>query len=269
MGMKDVQPGAGGFEMVDYTRSRFGDKLQYTIATGANIVNEGTFLVKADGGNNEEVVSPCTGAADEIFAGIAQFSAIEGYIWAACQNLTIPNVAAPTIDLGVVNLLHDGSGPPPLAEARVIYTATGVAFTILPPGVPPAGAGDVEFDYNTGIMTFHAADASVDITVTYRWNLTAQERDMILRESGPNRGCESMFGIMSVGLKHCYVYTMMYDARANWVVDSVVPADQPVLGANGKVSTVALEATGTLLPAGRVFKAPEPGDPYLGIEFNV
>jgi len=268
MGMKDVQPGAGGFEMQDYTRSRYGDKLQYTIATGANIVNEGTFLVKADGGNNEEVVSPCTGAADEIFAGVAQFSAIEGYIWAACAELTIPNVAAPTINLGIVNMLDDG-GAPAVAEARVVYAATGVAFTINAPGVPPAGAGVVEIDYATGIMTFNVADAAVDIIVTYRWNLTAQERDMYLRESGPNRGCESLFGIMSVGVKHCYIYTMMYDARANWVVDSVVAGDQPVLGADGKVSTAVLEVAGTLLPGGRVFKAPEPGDPYLGIEFNV
>lgn len=268
MGMKDVQPGAAPFEMMDYTRSRFGDKYQYTIKDGANIVNEGTFLVKEDGGNNEEVVSPCTGAADEIFAGVAQFSGIMGYIWAACEELTVPNVAAPTIDLGRKNLLHDGSGPPHIAEALVVRAATGVAIPIIAQGAVPA-PNQVEINYDNGIMTFNAAEAGIDIVVTYRWNLTAYERDLILRESNVNRGAEGLFGIISVGVKHCVVYTMMYDARATWVIDSSAANDQPVLGAGGKVSTAVLEATGTLLPAGRVVKAPEPGDPYLCVQFDV
>lgn len=266
MAMKDFQPGASEKALWDMTRSEFGDRRQFSIKDGVNILNEGTFLAREDGGAGEQVVLPCTGAADEIFAGVALHSGIEGYIWAAVFDTTVPNVATPTIDVGHKNLLDDGASPA-TAETRVIYTATGTAFTINDEATPPAAAGQVQVVPSTGIYTFHSGDAGANVRITYRWLLSAIERDFFLGVSNINRGAESQFGIMTVGVNRCVVYTMMYDARAKWVILSTVAGDLPVLGANGKVSTATLEAAGTLI--GRVVKAPEPGDPYLAIEYTV
>jgi hypothetical protein len=266
MGMKDFQPGAADQALWDMTRSEFQYKEQYSIADGVNILNEGTFLAKYDGGAGEAVVAPCAGTADEIFAGVALHSGIEGYLWADVLAATVPNVAAPTIDVGHTNLINDGASPA-TCLCRVQYTATGVDFTINDAATPPGGAGVVQVNPATGIFTFNAADANVGVTITYRWMLSAVEKEIYLGQSNVNRGAEHYLGIMTVGCGRCRVYTMMYDARADWNVLSTVAGDQVVMAPNGEVSTATLVATGTLLPAGRVLKAPEPADPYLCVEF--
>jgi hypothetical protein len=266
MAMSDFQPGAADQALWDMTRSEFQYKEQYSIADGVNILNEGTFLAKYDNGAGEAVVAPCAGTSNEMFAGVALHSGIEGYIWAHVLASTIPNTATPTIDVGHKNLINDG-GTPKTCLCRVQYTATGTDFTINDESTPPAAAGAVQVDPDTGVFTFHAGDAALGVTITYRWLLSAVEKEFYLGQSNINRGAESYLGIMTVGTGRVRFYTMMYDARADWNVLSTTAGDKPVLAPNGEVSTAVLVATGTVI--GEVLKAPDPSDPYLCIEYMI
>lgn len=265
----DIQPGAAIKATWDMDRSRFEKKWQYAIKDGVNILNESTFLARQAGIGGGEVVLPCTGAADEIFAGVALHSGISAYVWANCVRATIPAVPDGAglyiIDVNHKNLINDGAAPK-TALCSVVYAATGAPFNINDAATPPGGIGVVQVDPDTGIFTFNALDKGVDVIITYRWVLSAIEHQLFVRESHPNRGSELQLQEMMVGTGQCIVYTMMYDASAVWVVLSTVAGDQPCLGPNGEVTTVAINAVGTVI--GRVIKAPSPDDPYVGIEYK-
>lgn len=264
------QPGAADQALWDMTRCRFEHKWQYAIKDGVNIINEATFLVREAGADGGEVVLPSTGAADEIFAGVSQQSGIYAYVWAQCVDATIPAVANPAgdyeIDVGHKNLINDG-GTPKTAEVRVIYAATGTAFTVLDETTAPTANGEVQVDPDTGIFTFYGAgtDPGKDVKITYRWELSAVERDFLVRESNVNRGAELLLGEMMVGCGQCIVYTRMYDATADWQVLAGA-GNLPVLYKNGTVTTDTINAAGTVI--GQVIKAPSVDDPYLGVEYK-
>jgi hypothetical protein len=271
--VQEIQPGAVVNSTWDMDRSRFENRWQYAIKDGVNIMNEATFLAMVQGADGGQVVLPCTGVTDEIFAGVALHSGIHAYVWADVVRATIPAVAGPSgnyeVDIGHKNLKNDG-GSPKTAYVRVKYAATGAAFTIFDESTAPTGDGEVQVDPDTGIFTFWggvgATDPGKDVIITYRWDLSAVERDILARESNINRGAELFLQEMMVGTGHCIVYTMMYDATADWVELSTLAGDQPCLGPNGEVTTINKNATGTVI--GRVISAPSVDDPFLGIEYT-
>jgi len=248
----------------DMSRCRFEKRWQYEIAPGVNILNEATFLSKAAGLAGGEVIGPSTGAATDIFAGVALHSGISGYIWASLVRATVPLLAPYTIDVGHTDLIIDAGTA--LTATRVNLVVAGTPLTVVALPGPP-GAGDVMPNPTTGIYTFDpaASAAGLDVDITYRWNLSAVEHAYLMRDSHINKGCEGVYDIMTVGCGHCIVYTMMYDARPAWVVHSAAGGNKPVLAPNGEVSINTLVPTG--VRCGEVIKAPSADDPYLGIEY--
>lgn len=249
----------------DFTRSRFEWKRQFEVSPTTNIVEEGAILTRLPGpAGNEVVQQSVTGVmgAGEALAGAALISRITANTFTDVKEYTVPVAPGPyTIQLPHGNLLLTA---PATAEAYVWDLDAGPPAALLVVAhiaVPAPAAGQVDIDPVTGLMTFNVAEAGHNLVVTYRWNLTAVERDLILRQSHVNRGAEDQFGLMTLGYGDCLIYSSMYDASSPYLV-----GDSLYLLGNGCVT--ATNPGGGELNFGRVVSPPEPGDPYLGFEYN-
>jgi hypothetical protein len=247
----------------DFTRSRFEWKRQFEVSPTTNIVEEGGMLTRLPGpAGNEVVQQSLTGVmgTGEALAGAALISRITADTFTDVRDYTVPANPGPwTIQLPHANLLITA---PALAEAYVWDNTAAAALTVIAHiAVPAPAATQVDIDPVTGLMTFNTAEAEHDVTVTYRWNLTAVERDLILRQSHVNRGAEDQFGLMTVGYGDCLIFSSMYEASSPYLV-----GDSLYLLGNGCVT--ATNPGGGELNFGRVVSPPEPGDPYLGFEYN-
>jgi hypothetical protein len=251
-------PNASVKTKYDFTRSRFEWKRQFEVAPAANIVEEGSILTRLPGPAGNEVVQLGQSGAlavGERPCGLSLQSRITANTFADVRNYTVPAAPGPyTVQLPHANLLLVA---PATAQAYLWDNTAAAAITVVAHiAVPAPGPGNVDIDPVTGLMTFDVAEAEHNITITYRWNLTAIERDLILRQSHVNRGAEDQFGLMTVGYGNCLVYTSMYEADQAYTVGA-----QLTLG-NGGVFTL-----GGATNFGRVVSVPSPGDPYLGVEY--
>jgi len=252
-------PNASIKTKVDVTRSRFEWKRQYSVAPTTNILEEGTLLTRIPdaAGLGEVVIPAVTAGANQHPAGISLQSRISAYTFTKCQDVVVPHALPFTVQLAETNLINLGGD---LAEARAYNITAGAAMTVFayPPAAPPAAiSGQVAICPLTGACIFHLDEARDVVRITYRYTLTAIERDMLLRESHVNRGSESIFGLITVAVGHCVVYTSMYKASVAYA-----PGTHLQCGDGGLFE---LLAAGTEF--GRVVSVPTPNDPYLGVEY--
>lgn len=252
-----ILPNASVKTKVDFTRSRFEWKRQFEMDPTVNILEEGTILQRVkNAAGTGEVVLPATSTAGELPVGISLQSRISATTFTEVEDIVVPAAPGPyTVQLKHTNLIDTGGG---VAEASAWDFDIPAWITV----VAAPAAGDVAIDPLTGIATFDVANAEHNVRLTYRFVLTAIERDAILRQSHVNRGAEDQFGLMTVAYGSCVVFTTMYDAFAQWADPTAGPPLQATLG-DGGLFTLA----GTGEPFGRVISAPTPGDPYLGIEY--
>jgi len=249
----------------DMTRCRFEWKRQFEVSPTTNIVEEASMLTRLPGPAGNEVVQlghSGAMAAGERPAGVALISRISAYTFTDVRAVTVPAISVPPVPLQI-QLPHGNLAitAPATAEAYVYDVTAAAALTVVAHVAPPAPAAtQVDIDPVTGLMTFNNAEAEHDLLVTYRWNLSAVERDLILRQSHVNRGAEDQFGLMTVGSGDCLVYTTMYLASDAYTVGA-----QLYLNDNGLMSVT--NAGGTSLAFGTVVSVPAPGDPYLGFEY--
>jgi hypothetical protein len=256
----------------DFTRSRFEWKRQFEVAPTTNIVEEGSMLTKLPGPTGNEVVQLAQSgalAAGERPCGVALISRITADTFTMVRDVTVPAIPVPAAPLQVqlpnANLVVTTIAWPTVAlgaaELYAYDNTAGAALSTIVHAAPPAPlATEVDVDPLTGLMTFNNAEAEHDITVTYRWYLTAVERDLLLRQSHVNRGAEDQFGLMTVGYGNCWLYTSMYVAGDTFTVGAPL-----YLYDNGLVS--AFNAGGASTQFGTCISVPSPGDPYLGIEY--
>lgn len=251
-------PNASVKTKYDFTRSRFEWKRQFEVSPTANILEEGSVVTRLPGPAGNEVVHLGQSgvlATGERACGLSLQSRITANTFVDVRNYTVPAAPGPyAIQLPHANLVLAGAA---LAEAYVWDNTAGSVITVVAHiAVPAPGGGNVDIDPVTGLMTFDVAEAEHNITITYRWNLTAIERDLILRQSHVNRGAEDQFGLMTVGYGNCLVYTSMYECDQAYTVGA-----QLTLGDNG------LFTLGGVTNFGIVVSVPSPGDPYLGVEY--
>ncbi len=246
-----ILPNASVKTKVDYTRSRFEWKRQFSVAPTVNLLEEGTALIRVpDPSGLAEVVEPSTAAASLNPAGISLQSRISAVTFTNVQEMTVPTVAPYTLNLSKTTLIDIGAGVPELAVWD--YTLGTPAYL----GVAAAPAALVVGADTSGLMTFDAARAGDKIRAVYRYILTAIERDELLRQSHVNRGAEDQFGLITVAQGHCVVYTTMYDCTEDYAV-----GDALTLDANGVFSKSGSTTFG------QVISLATAGDPYLGVEY--
>ncbi len=249
----------------DMTRSRFEWKRQFEVSPTTNIVEEASMLTRLPGPAGNEVVQMGHSgamAAGETACGVALISRISAYTFTDVRASTVPAISVPPVPLQI-QLPHSNLTvtAPATAEAYVYDLTAAAALTVVAHiAVPAPAATQVDIDPVTGLMTFNNAEAEHDLQITYRWNLTAVERDLILRQSHVNRGAEDQFGLMTVGFGNCVIFTSMYLTSDAYTVGA-----QLYLNDNGLVSVT--DVGGASLAFGRVISVPAPGDPYLGFEY--
>jgi hypothetical protein len=247
-------PNASVKTKVDFTRSRFEWKRQFQVSPTANIIEEGSLLQRITSpAGSDEVVTLSTNGAALRPVGISLQSRITAVTFTAVQDIVVPTVAPFTVQLAHTTLVNiTGFGESALWDYDL--AVPGPLAPIAPPG-PPVANVSVVVDPN-GLLTFDAAQAGEHIRITYKYVLTSIERDELLRQSHVNRGAEDQFGLMTVAVGHCFVYTTMYLCTETYVVGAPLTLDN-----NGLFSLSGATAFG------RVISLPTPSDPYLGVEY--
>jgi hypothetical protein len=246
-------PSASVKTKVDFTRSRFEWKRQFQVSPTANIVEEGSLLQRiiSPAGIDEVVTLGSIGAGHRV-AGISLQSRITATTFTAVEDIVVPRITPFTVQLAHTTLANAGG----FGEATFWdYDLTPPATLVAIAGAPVSNTS-VTTPIN-GLLVFHADQARQHIRATYRYVLTSIERDELLRQSHVNRGAEDQFGLMTVAVGHCVIYTTMYLATTIYAVGDVVTMDD-----GGLVSKV-----GASTNVGTVISLPTPSDPYLGVEY--
>lgn len=245
----------------DFARSYFQETRQYPLQAGTNIAEEGQLMIAVAGATTVEATTS-TGAGGEVPLGVNLLSYIAGTTFTWYETGTIPSVAPYTNTLKFPNIIDVGAG---VAEAYFYDVTSGAARTIIAPGVP----NNVQAAINTatGVVTNNVANAGHTFYVRYRFTMTTTQKELLIHSSHINRGAESEFTTVNVGIGHCVVYTTNYDARGVWtlLVQNGAGAS-PCLGPGGRWTTITLSGASTAF--GRVISLPTADDPYLGIEYG-
>jgi len=247
-----ILPNASVKTKVDFTRSRFEWKRQFSVAPTVNLLEEGTVLIRVpDASGLGEVVQPSTAAASLRPAGISLQSRISAVTFTGVEEITVPSAAPYTVQLKKTTMVE--SATPTVPELAAWDYSLGVPAYLTVAAAPAALTVVATLG---GLLTFPAAQAGDRVRVVYRYILTAIERDELLRQSHVNRGAEDQFGLITVAQGHCVVYTTMYDCFTQYAVGDVLTLD-----VNGVFSKAGLTNFG------EVISLPTAGDPYLGVEY--
>jgi len=241
--------------MIDWKRTYYERADATPIALGSTVSKVGQGLVSVLVGG-EEHVKPATGGGGETFAGFALFRQLSYSTAPQVQSVVVPGSAPYEVDLKFNNLIA--------GQLRVydVLNATDLAIV----GAPPV-AGEVQPDYVAGKLTFNAAEAGLEMTVYYRWNLTVAQAETLFYQAPTNYPEPNYFGQVNVMKGKGRLYTGDYDASLDW---STVAAGTITLGADG-ILTVG--GAGPLVPGARVIHAPAVGvspvasSQMLGIEW--
>lgn len=188
-------------------------------------------------------VKPSTGAASEKFVGFSLSRPLAPTRVPVVEVLTVPAN-------GIVVL----KAPMVAATARIINTATGVAYTQV--AVAPAST---EVQTNVpGSLIFHVGQAGVVIQATYQRDLTVAQAIMLQGNQDIGGPAGAYFGQVGM-ITRGDVWTTEFDTTVDWST----PTDLR-LGAGGKLT---LGGSGTLVP-GYVLAPPSDGSGWLGVHFS-
>lgn len=225
--------------MLQLRETRVVNTKHEPVATGIVIGEEGVVLayVKEDGVTK---VQPCTGVANEIFAGVA-----------LARNA--PPASLPMVNEGVI--AADGSfelGRAPQA-GKLLVKVDGTAATIVT--VAPA-VGEVQVTGST--LMFPVADAGKQVFAQFIYVPSVIEASTIVGNI-PAAGIPQTDTIGT--LKEAQLGTNMFDAAADWSDALYVK-----LGPNG---TFALGTVADHIPNAIVKNSPSPASPFLVVSINV
>lgn len=260
-----INPVASVKSKWDMTRSIIGERREYDLVSGTNLVEEAQVMV-AGGTTSQEATTSVTGAVfdDATPLGLSLNGKILATTFTNYETGTVPAAPGPyTVTLEHSNLVTNTYTA--FADAFV-YDNTG-ATELEVAGAAIAGTS-VTLNVTSGVLTFAAGDAGHSFYVRYRWNLTNAESQEILRDSAVGRGSEDTFDKVVIAHGHCVMHTTMYDADAAWVLNQQTGAavsGNPVTGAGGVLTIYDNNNNGT--PFGRVVSMPSASDPYLGLEY--
>jgi len=260
-----LQPGASVKSKWDQTRSDIGDRREYELVSGTNLVEEAQVMV-AGGTTSQQATTSVTGTGfgDAIPLGLALNGKILATTFTNYESGTVPSASPYTFTLEHSNIVTNSYST--FADAFV-YDSTGA--TELEVAAAAVAATSVTLATATGIITFAAGDAGHSFYVRYRWTLTTAEANEILKQSAIGRGSESTFDKLVIAHGHCTMYTTCFDADAAWVLNQqlgTAVSGNPVTGAGGILTIYDNNNLGTCF--GRVVSLPSANDPFLGVEYN-
>ncbi|KKN66694.1 hypothetical protein LCGC14_0468800 [marine sediment metagenome] len=260
-----LQPGASVKSKWDLTRSDIGERREYELVTGTNLVEEAQVMV-AGGTTAQQATTSVTGSGfgDAIPLGLAINGRILATTFTNYEAGTVPAASPYTFTLEHSNLVANSYST--FADAFVYDNTLATELEVA--GAAASGTA-VALAVATGIMTFHADEAGDSFYIRYRWTLTTVESLEILRQSAIGRGSESTFDKLVIAHGHCTMFTTMFDADAAWVLNQQLGTavnGNPVTGAGGVLTIYDNNNNGTAF--GRIVSLPSANDPFLGVEYN-
>ena len=223
--------------MLNINASRILNSQNMLLSAAVASVQEGALLsVVMEGGQAR--VTPSTGGSAEIIAGFARSQYLNPISAPRTEDLVIPASGTYAVTLARTPIAPD-------TNSSAVLLVAGVPTSAFVWDTTP----DATLDYwiSGNVLTVFSADAGKTIRVTYEYNLTIAERDMIYGQ-GINDGGQGVTGGTDVITDAQVLFTDKFDKSDNWNVGG------PVYSGAGGI--VTLKNTGTLLPRVYVMSAP-------------
>ena len=208
-------------------------------ASGVEITDEGLVMVQVLESGVEHAQPSLGTSANEVILGFSSNTSYRPTTRVEQESATVPATSTYTIQLSKV-LLVSGS-------LRVVNTADNSALTVITTGSP--STGEVKVNYTTGLLTFNIAQASINVYVTYRRSLTADEIAYTVRQPAINAGTGNILGLINVIRGNGEISTDMFDTTADYSTATTLYA-----GANGLVTSVS--SSHSAIPGSRMVTAP-------------
>lgn len=222
--------------MIYFPQTRVHVSQEFPVAAGFSVAAEGQALVGVtDGGVFG--VKPSTGAANEVFVGVA-----------VSQQITITSKTRVERHIVPVSLTITLDRTPQSGQLSVYNHTTGA--------VVPAGSGGWSIAGN--VLTLPSI-AGNEISVYYRYAVTANESRALQGDIFP--GGAAGFVVNQVGVfKNGTVFTDQFDPTVDW------NASNPVVrcGANGQFT---IGGTGTIVDC-TIVQVPSADSAFLGLNLN-
>jgi len=221
-------------------KTRISQSKEFPISTGEVVAAEGVALMQVleDG---EECVKPTTAAGTEVFIGFSYGQTMTPVTKSNVEELTCPAVALYTVTLE----------KEPIAAQIYIVNSAGTEQT----SGDPANAN--EYSIVAKVVTFHAGQAGLVETITYRYSPTAVElqfEDKLDLTSFAATDYVSSIGAILQG----EIFTDQFDAGVAWAGGAVVKC-----GASGIVTIGGAGATISCV----VTHVPTVETPFLGLRY--
>ncbi len=219
------------------------------LAAGVEIKDEGLVLVSVLENGIEKAKPSVGGSNTEVILGFSTDTSLRGTTRVEVETAKVPSSAAYTVNLANVLLVSN--------SLRVVNTANNTALTVV---TAAPNAGEVQVNYQTGLLTFNAAQQGIDILVTYRRTLSAAEIPFTVRSANVNAGGQGIVENISVARGDGEIFTDMFDTAADYSNVTKLYA-----GANGIITSV--QGSNTEIPGSRLIQAPsasELGDLRIG-----
>jgi hypothetical protein len=234
--------------MLDISRCSFHDASDYPLANLVTKLEEGVPVMSVIEGGVAKVKAA---AADnnDVFAGVVLNNFVSPTSSVYVETVTVPASAPFTVQLKKVAVAPNTDSLARLADGTVLtFNAA-------------AGAGQYSIDTTTGVATFNTAQAGLKVTVTYRYNLSALDVQLLFGDSWPgNSNSPSLLGSVGV-IRKGLVFTDKFDASKNWssvTGATTIKATSGVFSFGGNGATVS----------GKIESVPNADVPFLGIRIN-
>ena len=234
--------------MLDVNRSRAERSQTGVLGSTVASLEEGTLMVSIVE-NGKGVLVPSTGTSTELIAGISRMQMLTPTVGTRVEVVTIPATSTYTVTLGKTPLL------PATRVAAVLASGTPLAYGA--GGTPSTG----EFKIAGAVVTFNSAQAGLVVTITYKYNLTVTEAQMLYGQGVGDAAIAATNSIEIITAAQA-IYTDKFDPSANWAAGGSVYS-----GANGEFTKTN---TGTLINNCYVIEAPSAAsNGFLGLYFSV
>jgi hypothetical protein len=196
----------------------------------------GLAYIRVAGANGKAALKPSTGAASEVFAGVAILDKIAA---ASSVRWMLPAVVPASSPYTVT--LPDALG----ISNLTVYAADGVT----------ALATTTDYTVAGNVLTFVAGHAGQTVYLCYNYTLSPTQLQFM--GVSPIPSAASLIGSIAVAKGLVNAFVNNFDASKVFAIN-----DSVTLGANGLFTK---GGTGTVI--GHVIGAPTAQDPFLGIEY--
>lgn len=224
--------------MIYHPLSQHIRSTEYPLAAGATLSADGQALVVSNA-NGVFGVAPSAGVAGEVFLGFV------------CAQTS----AAPFLEQTAIKV------------DQVVSSAGGVAVATFTPVAgtlsvlnPSTGAAITGWTLGAAGSVSGLADSTA-FTFVYTYALTVPQAVALMGNQVPSGYAGSLLGSTGCSQRG-KIYTNQIDTSVDWTT-----VGQPVLAANGQLTSHAVNANGVYIPA-QVIAYPTSDYPYLGLEFS-